>query len=57
MERLLVAVGRFVRTEDGQDLVEYGLLAVLIAVTALAAIGTAGTAIRTVLWDYIAAAV
>lgn len=34
--------------EDGQDLIEYALLAVLIAVACVAAIGPVATAIKTV---------
>ena len=57
MERLLVAVGHLVRVDDGQDIVEYGLLTALIALGAIFAIGTVGATIRTVLWEYIAATV
>ena len=57
MERLLVTVGRLVQVDDGQDLMEYGLLTALIALGAIFAIGTVGSAIRNVLWDYIAATV
>jgi Flp pilus assembly pilin Flp len=41
--------------EEGQDLLEYGLLVALIALVALGAIGTVGQTIRTVFWDAIAA--
>ena len=43
-------------SEDGQDLLEYGLLAALIALIALAAVATVGQTISTVFWDAIAAA-
>lgn len=39
--------------EQGQDLLEYGMLAALIAVVAVAAVGTLGNKIHTVLWQYI----
>jgi Flp pilus assembly pilin Flp len=45
---------RLRRSEDGQDLLEYGLLAALIALVALAAVTTVGNTIRTVFWDAIA---
>jgi Flp pilus assembly pilin Flp len=45
---------RLRRSEDGQDLLEYGLLAALIALVALAAVTTVGNTIRTVFWDTIA---
>lgn len=54
MQRMLVAVGRLVVRDEGQDLLEYGLLAVLIAVVVMAGITTLGTQINTVLWQTIA---
>lgn len=45
---------RFRRSEDGQDLLEYGLLAALIAVFALGAVATLGNTISTVFWTAIA---
>jgi Flp pilus assembly pilin Flp len=54
MECVLVAISRLVRTDDGQDLIEYGLVAVLIAIGALLAIGSLGTAVYNVLWQPIA---
>ena len=44
------------RSEDGQDLLEYGLLAALIALVAIGAVVTLGTTINTVFWGAIAAA-
>lgn len=44
------------QSEDGQDLLEYGLLAALIALIALAAVATVGQTISTVFWDAIAGA-
>jgi Flp pilus assembly pilin Flp len=40
--------------EDGQDLLEYGLLAALIALVALGAVSTLGQTIYTVFWSAIA---
>jgi pilus assembly protein Flp/PilA len=36
---------RFVREEEGQDLIEYALLAAFISIVALLAIQTVGTAV------------
>ena len=45
---------RFRRSEDGQDLLEYGLLMALIAVFAIGAVGMLGTTITAVFWSAIA---
>ena len=42
--------------EDGQDLLEYGLLAALIAIVALGAVATVGQTIYTVFWQTIGTA-
>ena len=39
--------------EDGQDLLEYGLLAALIAIVAIGAIATVGQTIYSVFWKSI----
>ena len=55
MPAVVVAlVSQLVVRDDGQDLMEYGFLAVLIAIVALAAITTLGNTINTVLWQTIA---
>jgi Flp pilus assembly pilin Flp len=47
--------GRWLRrSEDGQDLLEYGLLMALIAIFALGAVGMVGTTISNVFWSSIA---
>ncbi len=56
MGRAIAVVGRLVRQETGQDLIEYGLLMMLIAVGAIVAIGTVGDTINTLFWVRIAAA-
>ena len=57
MARLMTALARF-RTEcDGQDLLEYGLLAALIAVVAIAGISTLGQTIYDVFWRDIGQAI
>jgi pilus assembly protein Flp/PilA len=45
---------RLRRSEDGQDLLEYGLLAALIAIVALGAVTTVGNTIYNVFWQAIA---
>ena len=54
MQRVLAAARRFAARDDGQDLLEYGFLAVLIAVFAMAAVAAVGTQINTVFWQAIA---
>jgi len=54
MEGMLAVVDRFVRRDDGQDLLEYGLLVVLIAVVAIAGVTTLGQTINNVFWQAIA---
>jgi len=49
-----LAGGRFRRSEDGQDLLEYGLLMALIAIFALGAVSMLGNTIQTVFWSTIA---
>lgn len=44
---------RFARRDDGQDLLEYALLAALIAMIAVSAVTQVGSTIRTVFWDVI----
>jgi pilus assembly protein Flp/PilA len=40
-------IGRFIREEQGQDLVEYAMLLALIALVVAAGVGAFGTAINT----------
>jgi len=51
---LFNCVGRFLRRNDGQDLIEYGLLAALIALVAMGAVGSVGSTIYNVFWQTIA---
>jgi len=53
MERVMTAVLRLARRDEGQDLIEYGLLAALIALVVMSAVATLGTTINTVLWQSI----
>ena len=51
---MMNSIKRFVREEDGVTMVEYGLLAALIAVVCIAAIKLIGTNLDAV-FDFIAA--
>jgi Flp pilus assembly pilin Flp len=55
MHQMIIAVRRFARVEDGQDLLEYGLLVVLIALVAMGAVGAVGTSIYDMFWAKIGA--
>lgn len=48
MLRLLIRVQSALSTEDGQDLVEYGLVVALVAFGATAAMQSLGTALSSV---------
>ena len=50
----VVALLRITKKEEGQDLLEYGLLAALIAIVAIGAVTTVGQTIYTVFWNTIA---
>ena len=54
MDRL-VALVRWARSDDGQDLLEYAMLCALIALVAIGAVTQLGNTINTVLWQAIAA--
>jgi Flp pilus assembly pilin Flp len=49
-----IAAARLRRSEDGQDLLEYGLLAALIAIFAIGAVTAVGNTIFSVFWRSIA---
>jgi len=50
---LRMANSRFRLSDDGQDLLEYGLLVALIAIVALGAVTTVGQTIYNVFWQSI----
>jgi Flp pilus assembly pilin Flp len=54
MQAVFGMIYRLVVRNDGQDLMEYGFLAALIAIVVLGAITTVGQTIKTVLWVPIA---
>ena len=51
----MISLRRLTRDEDGQDLMEYGLLVSLIAIAALFAVRLVATEITDVLWGVIGA--
>jgi len=56
MQIAVAIIRRFRKGEEGQDLLEYGLLAALIAIVALGAVQILGTTVLNVFWSAIAAA-
>lgn len=46
MAALMTQVRAFVRNDEGQDLIEYALLAGLISLVAVATVTTAGTQVK-----------
>jgi Flp pilus assembly pilin Flp len=54
MLRALVAIEQLIRNDAGQDLLEYGLVAVLIAIAAMIAVKSLGDTIYTLWWNPIA---
>jgi Flp pilus assembly pilin Flp len=56
MNALKARLGRLALSDTGQDLLEYGLLASLIALVAFAAVAEVGNTINTVFWTAIASA-
>ncbi len=57
MQRMLIAIGRLVARDDGQDLLEYGFLAALIAIVVMASLATVGNQVSNVLWSAVASLV
>ena len=54
MAKLLSVVARFARDESAQDLLEYGFLAVLIAIVVMAGVTALGQTLNSVFWSTIA---
>jgi len=57
MDRMLARVIQLLKSDDGQDLIEYALLAVLIAIGAILMITSVGSQLNTLFWVPIANAV
>ncbi|HEY2432660.1 MAG TPA: Flp family type IVb pilin [Vicinamibacterales bacterium] len=55
-ELLRIANRSSLKSDEGQDLLEYGLLVALIALVAVGAVATVGQTIYTVFWKSIEAA-
>jgi len=51
MKRIREFIAEFAARSDGQDLIEYGLLAALIAVVAVAAISAVGTTLSNLFYN------
>lgn len=51
MTQRRTAIGRLITGDQGQDLIEYGLLAALIAIVAIVGVTTVGNTIYTVFWS------
>ena len=57
MDRMLARVKQLLKCDDGQDLIEYGLIAVLIATAAILTMTTVGSELNSLFWVPIANAV
>jgi pilus assembly protein Flp/PilA len=55
MTTMMAHMNALLRDDSGQDLIEYALLAALIALAAVVAIGTAGTQVNAI-WQAITTA-
>lgn len=53
MRRASTIVRRFLRSQRAQDLLEYAMLAALIAIVAVGAVTTLGQSIQRMLWQHI----
>jgi Flp pilus assembly pilin Flp len=57
MTQVLTTIRRLALANEGQDLIEYGLLVALIAIVAVGAVTSVGNTIYTVFWSSIGQAV
>jgi Flp pilus assembly pilin Flp len=57
MVMMMTAIGRLALRDEGQDLLEYGLLAALIALVAVAGVTVLGQTIFTTFWQNIGQAI
>ena len=57
MGQLTTMIGRLLSEETGQDLMEYGVLAALIAIVAMVSVGALGDTVYNVFWKQIAQAI
>jgi Flp pilus assembly pilin Flp len=56
MQIALTVIRRFRKRDEGQDLLEYGVLVALIAIVALGAVQAVGNTVLNVFWSALAAA-
>jgi Flp pilus assembly pilin Flp len=57
MNQMVAILRRLIRSDEGQDLIEYGLLVALIAFVAVAGVTAAGKAVFNIFWQNIGQAV
>jgi pilus assembly protein Flp/PilA len=57
MAHLLMTIRRLAASDEGQDLIEYGLLAALIAIVVMVGVSSVGQTIYNVFWRDIGQAV
>jgi Flp pilus assembly pilin Flp len=57
MARLITTIRHLLAHENGQDLIEYGLLAALIAIVAMASVSALGDTIYNIFWKQIGQAI
>ena len=57
MNAVIALVHQLVCRPDGQDLIEYGLLAALIAVVAFLAVSTVGLTVNNLFWQTFASVI
>lgn len=53
MTRVILAIERLLVRDHGQDLIEYGLLAALIAIVAMVSVSALGDTIYNIFWKQI----
>jgi Flp pilus assembly pilin Flp len=57
MTRVTQAIARLLVRDNGQDLIEYGLLAALIAIVAMVSVSALGDTIYNIFWKQIGQAI
>ncbi len=57
MQHMLRTIERLMHRDEGQDLIEYGLLVALIALVVVAGVTAAGKAVFSIFWQNIGQAV
>ena len=57
MVQMITAIGRLALRDEGQDLMEYGLLAALIAIVAMVGVSELGDIIYNIFWKQIGQAI